>query len=223
MMRIRSWSCIGVMVLAGAAAPARAQVVALPQLALAPQLKASSAAAPIKPSELNGVVRDELGKPLSGAVVSALGSTSAFAVSNEDGRFHVPKSTGRTLSGSGPICRTTCPRAAEWFKSLADGRSTSSIELTRRPGESADPAVSPPASGSLANRWSRREAEERHEHDEVAWRLRHLKRSVLKEAEAGVAELDGDDSLLGDSLSTSGSRRRRIGTVSRRRCFPICP
>src|SRR4029434_7285919 len=82
-----SWSCIGVMVLAGAATPARAQVVALPQIALAPHLKASSDAAPIKPSELNGTVKDELGKPLSGAVVSALGSTSAFAVSNEDGQF----------------------------------------------------------------------------------------------------------------------------------------
>ena len=88
MMRIRSWSCIGVIVWAvGAATPAHSQVVALPQLVLTPQLKASSTAAPIKPSELNGVVKDELGKPLSGAVVSALGSTSAFAISNEDGHF----------------------------------------------------------------------------------------------------------------------------------------
>jgi hypothetical protein len=62
MMRSRSWSCIGVIVWVGViATPARAQVVALPQLALTPQLKATTATAPIKPSELKGVVKDELG------------------------------------------------------------------------------------------------------------------------------------------------------------------
>ncbi|HEU4694782.1 MAG TPA: hypothetical protein VFS23_40725, partial [Vicinamibacterales bacterium] len=64
MMRIRSWSCIGVIVWVGfAATPARAQVVALPQLALTSELKASKTTAPIKPSELKGVVTDEGGKP----------------------------------------------------------------------------------------------------------------------------------------------------------------
>ena len=56
------------------------------------------------------------------------------------------------------------------------------------------------------------EAEERHEHDEVAWRLRHLKRSVLKEAEASIADLDTDDSTLGDSLSSFG---RAVGDSAR--------
>jgi outer membrane receptor protein involved in Fe transport len=48
------------------------------------------------------------------------------------------------------------------------------------------------------------DAAERHEHDEVAWRLRRLKRSVLKDAEATIAGLDGDDSMFGDSLSSVG-------------------
>jgi outer membrane receptor protein involved in Fe transport len=48
------------------------------------------------------------------------------------------------------------------------------------------------------------EGEERHEHDEVAWRLRHLKRSVLKEAEASIADLEGDESAFGDSISSFG-------------------
>ena len=203
MMRIRSWSCIGVMVLAGAATPARAQVVALPQLTLTPQLKASSSAAPIKPSELNGVVRDELGKPLSGAVVSALGSTSAFAVSNEDGRF-----TFRNLPPGPYLVRAHLqnylPSRSRVVQVNADGRTLSTIELTRKPGSSTDPGViaagvgmiDQPASAAPA------EAEERHEHDELAWRLRHLKRSVLKDAENGIADLDGDDSLFGDSIST---------------------
>ncbi len=213
MMRIRSWSCIGVMVLAGAATPARAQVVALPQLAITPQLKASSSAAPIKPSELNGVVRDELGKPLSGAVVSALGSTSAFAVSNEDGRF-----TFRNLPPGPYLVRAHLqnylPSRSRVVQVNADGRTLPTIELTRKPGASTEPSVmaagvgivDPPVSAPPD------EAEERHEHDELAWRLRHLKRSVLKDAEASVVDFDGDDSVFGDSISTMS---RAVGDSAR--------
>ena len=141
MMRIRSWSCIGVIVWGvGAATSTHAQVVALPQLVLTPQLKASSTAAPIKPSELNGVVKDELGKPLSGAVVSALGSTSAFAISNEDGHF-----TFRNLPAGPYLVRAHLqnylPSRGRVIQVSPDGRSTSTIELTRRAGDSTDPTV----------------------------------------------------------------------------------
>jgi hypothetical protein len=202
MMRIRSWSCIGVMVLAGAATPARAQVVAaLPQVALAPQLKASSNAAPIKPSELNGVVQDELGKPLSGAVVSALGSTSAFAVSNDEGKF-----TFRNLLPGPYLVRAHLqnylPSRGRVVQVSADGRTLSTIELTRKAGTTDSSVIA--AGVGLVDQptASPAEPEERHEHDELAWRMRHLRRSVLKEAESTIAGLDGDDSLLGDSIST---------------------
>ena len=204
MMRIRSWSCIGVIVWVGfAATPAHAQVVALPQLALTSELKASKTTAPIKPSELKGVVTDEVGKPLAGAVVSALGSTSAFAVSNEEGQF-----TFRNLPPGPYLIRAHLqnylPSRGRVIQVTSDGRTTSTIELTRRPSES-DPSVlaagvgipSEPAAAPA-------DTTERHEHDEVAWRLRRLKRSVLKDAEATIAELDGDDSLLGDSLTSVG-------------------
>ena len=212
MMRIRSWSCIGVIVWAvGAATPAHSQVVALPQLVLTPQLNASSTAAPIKPSELNGVVKDELGKPLSGAVVSALGSTSAFAISNEDGHF-----TFRNLPAGPYLIRAHLqdylPSRGRIIQVSADGRTMSTIELTRRPGESTDPTVLAAGVGVVAEPPAAPEAEERHEHDEVAWRLRHLKRSVLKEAEASIADLDTDDSTFGDSLSSFG---RAVGDSAR--------
>jgi hypothetical protein len=205
MMRIRSWSCIGVIVwVAVAATPARAQVVALPQLALTPELKASKATAPIKPSELKGVVTDELGKPLSGAVVSALGSSSAFAVSNEDGEF-----TFRNLAPGPYLIRAHLqnylPARGRVVQVTPDGRTTSTIELTRRPSES-DPAVLAAGVG-IANETGAAPSDaaaDRHEHDEVAWRLRRLKRSVLKDAEATIAGLDGDDSMFGDSLSSVG-------------------
>jgi hypothetical protein len=195
----------------GAITPAHAQVVALPQLVLTPQLKASSSAAPIKPAELNGIVRDELGKPLSGAVVSALGSTSAFAISSEDGRF-----TFRNLPAGPYLVRAHLqnylPSRGRVVQVSADGRTTSTIELTRRPGESTDPSVIAAGVGPVSDPAATPEAEGRHEHDEVAWRLRHLKRSVLKDAEASIAELDGDDSLFGDSLSSFG---RAVGDSAR--------
>ncbi len=37
--------------------------------------------------DLHGLVRDDAGQPLPGAVVSALGATTAFAVTDREGRF----------------------------------------------------------------------------------------------------------------------------------------
>ena len=212
MTRIRSWSCIGVFVCVGAAAPpARAQTVALPQLALTPQLKASSAVAPIKQSELNGVVRDEFGKPLPGAVVSALGSMSAFAVSNEDGRF-----TFRNLPPGPYLVRAHLqnylPSRGRVVQVTPVGPTTSAIELTKRFDDAKDPAVIAAGVGLVGEPAPSPEAEERHEHDEVAWRLRHMKRSVLKDAKATVTGLDDDDSLFGDSISTVS---RAVGNSAR--------
>src|SRR4030095_15871140 len=43
--------------------------------------------ASITPAELRGVVVDERAQPLAGAVISALGGASAFAVTDRNGRF----------------------------------------------------------------------------------------------------------------------------------------
>ena len=209
---MRSWSCIGVIVwVFGAATPTHAQVVALPQLVLTPQLKASSTAAPIKPSELNGVVKDELGKPLPGAVVSALGSTSAFAISDEDGHF-----TFRNLPAGPYLVRAHLqnylPTRGRVVQVSPDGRSISTIELIRRAGDSTEPTVLAAGIGAVGQPAEPSETEERHEHDEIAWRLRHVKRSVLKDAEASIAELEGNDSAFGDSISSFG---RAVGESAR--------
>jgi len=43
--------------------------------------------ASVAQAELRGVVRDERSQPLANAVISAIGETSAFAVSDRNGRF----------------------------------------------------------------------------------------------------------------------------------------
>ena len=49
--------------------------------------------ASVAPGAIQGVVQDERGAPVAGAMVSALGATTAFAVSDRYGRFEM-----RTLS-----------------------------------------------------------------------------------------------------------------------------
>src|SRR5258708_34479213 len=68
--------------LAGLASPARSFAqVASSASKPAPQFAALTSA------DLHGIVLDGRGQPLAGAVISALGSTSAFAVSDKSGRF----------------------------------------------------------------------------------------------------------------------------------------
>jgi hypothetical protein len=74
------WCVLGVLVSLGGTVPAAAQFA----------LRADTL--PVNdvggtPGELYGLVHDTHGRPLPGAVVSALGSTSAFRVSDREGRF----------------------------------------------------------------------------------------------------------------------------------------
>ena len=52
-----------------------------------------SRVAPLGAGSIHGVVQDESGAPVGGALVSALGATTAFAVTDRSGRFEL-----RTLS-----------------------------------------------------------------------------------------------------------------------------
>lgn len=203
-MRIGSWCSIGVMTWASVASPAVAQIAPVPQIARIAQVTSSSEA-PVRPTELHGIVRDEAGKPLSGAVVSALGANSVFAVSDAEGRF-----VFKNLAPGSYLVRAHLlnyqQSRGRFVQVVANTRTTSTIELVKG-SQTADarPAVleagigvaesSPPAAVE--------KEDERHGHDELAWRLRHLKRSVLKDAESAVADRGTDDtSLFGDSLTT---------------------
>src|SRR5690349_12484211 len=58
-----------------------------------PELRPVTHLASIASGSINGIVQDEHGAPISGATISALGATTAFAVSDRAGRFEL-----RTLS-----------------------------------------------------------------------------------------------------------------------------
>src|SRR5262245_51315632 len=63
--------------------------VALAQPGLQPVAHLASVAS----GSISGIVQDDRGQPVAGATVSALGTTSAFAVTDRSGRFDL-----RTLS-----------------------------------------------------------------------------------------------------------------------------
>ena len=86
------------------ALPASAQA-ARPQPQLVSRTTTSAAAI-----ELTGLVHDRTGHPLVGAVVSAIGSESAFAVSDRRRPVHLPHPAGRVLTSSARTCRAICPR-----------------------------------------------------------------------------------------------------------------
>jgi hypothetical protein len=193
-----------------------ALVVAAP--AAYAQLALTPAAAPIEPihltdpdaqGELHGIVNDHRGEPLVGAVVSALGSTSVFAVSDRHGRF-----VFRSLPAGAYLVRVHLqgylPARARVLQITPGTRQTSTIALTRRSEEAVvTPRVVEAGIGAAPSTATADEGGE-HGHDEVAWRMRHLKRSVLRDAQNAIASLGRDgigDSFTGLGRAVEGSAR----------------
>ena len=165
---------------------------------------------------LTGIVSDESGSPVRGAMVTALGATMALVTTDERGRFSfldlpygeyivraqlagfaasrreivqvgqatrsMPRLELRRLNGtvatSGPVDPALKGRTilAAGFES-PDGENA----------ESGDPAAATPP------------AKVDHPHNETAWRLRHAKRSVLKDSAREVV-VSADDELADGSV-----------------------
>ena len=162
--------------------------------------------------ELQGVVTDDRGSPLQGVVVSALGSSSAFAITDRAGRFAF-----RTLAPGPYLVRAHLdgyvPARGRVVQVNSAARAVSALTLARRAGPDqpaqvlaagAAPADTPAAVPAPSG--------EDHDHGETAWRLRRLKRSVLKDGENGTIVAEDDDSFIEDSFETLG---RAMGQSAR--------
>jgi len=150
------------------------------QLAHKPTLQAAPESSVISQGELRGIVQDDRGSLLPGAVVSALGSITAFAVSDGEGRFvfrnlpYGPYLLRAHLQGYLP--------ARARVVQVSSARASWTLALSRTDGSASPPAVLAAGMAGSGEEATQPEATgEEHDHDEVAWRLRHLKRSVLKD------------------------------------------
>jgi len=206
MTRIAARSCVfGVLgCIAGAASPAWAQFALKPQ---ALQLQ-QAAPATVAPGELHGVIQDDKGQPLSGAVVSAVGSTTLFAMSDREGRFAF-----RNVPAGPYLVRAHLqgfvPARGRLIQVNAGARQNSTLSLSPIATASDPPPV---LTAGVSEPVATLPEKDEHEHGEVAWRLRHAKRSVLKDAEQAMATLGDDGSLFGDSIGGLG---RAVGGSAR--------
>lgn len=173
---------------------------------------ALAAIASVPYASVHGIVLDDRGRPLAGAVVSALGATTSFAVSDEGGRFAL-----RNLPFGPYVMRAHLqgylPPRARIIQVNRTSLTVSSIALTRQgEGDEDVPVLTAGVGAAEVGATGVDEGEDgTHDHGEVAWRLRHLKRSVLKSAATGLLDFAGD-SLLDDSLT---GLSRAVGTPAR--------
>jgi TonB-dependent receptor-like protein/carboxypeptidase family protein len=167
-------------------------LLGLPLIARAqsPQSSVQPAAhlAALGSGSLLGIVKDETGTPVAGAMVSAVGATPTVAVTDREGRFSF-----ETLSPGPYFVRVhlsgyIAPRA-QMVEVRPSTRTSSTISL-RRAGSStvleaglvqSDPPSATtfepeaPAADPPSNRTE--------DEGELSWRLRHIRRGVLKESE----------------------------------------
>jgi outer membrane receptor protein involved in Fe transport len=160
---------------------------------------------------IEGKVTDELGTPLDGAVISALGGTTAFAVSDRTGQYTLKQLppgpylvrvhlAGFLVARSTMVNVRPSTRIASSFTLRREG-SPNAPRIT----EAAVAAIGAPPSTANQKGGDRDESE-------LGWRLRHLKRGVLRDAQAMAGTAPDDDWFITDSFEFLG---RAFGTSAR--------
>jgi len=184
-----------------------------------PRFMASNQAARVTLGSIRGSVNDDRGGPLAGAMVSALGVATAMAVTDARGRFALDAlppgeyvvrvhlagflSTRRENIRVGPLPAT--------LDGIQLHRVERAVGTTGTGDVPSRPILAAGLDGSSADD---PDSTEDHPHSELAWRLRHLKRSVLKDS-GEVVDVDAtpDDastpevssSILGSAFSSAAS------------------
>src|SRR5262245_56474862 len=159
------------------------------------QPQAVTHVASLAPGSILGIVSDERGVPVSGAIVSALGATTAVVISDRAGRFEL-----RTLTPGPYLVRAhlsgyIAPRG-QVVEVRSSARTASTIALRRAPSTlTTDPAstglpvltagvsgdaAAQPTDAAVAPETADRSPDN---HGEIAWRLRHARRGILKDAD----------------------------------------
>lgn len=150
---------------------------------------------------ITGVVSDERGGPLMGAMVSALGATMAMAVTDDRGRFEFDLPYGEYVLRA--HLQGFAASRREFVRVGASAVNLPQLKLRRLDTGAAGAAAEPikgrtilsagiESSGSTGNTEtaSAGKPKDDHPHGETAWRLRHIKRSILKDSarEVVIAE-----------------------------------
>jgi hypothetical protein len=168
--------------------------------------------ASVATGQIVGQVVDDAGNPLDGAVVSALGSTSAFAVSDKLGQFSL-----RQLAPGAYLVRAHRQGYLTVRGTIIEVRPavrTPSSFTLRREGEPSIPRVTEAGMGTTAIGAQPVPADLVGERSEtgLAWRLRRLKRSVLRDSDMAVTLPSNDEFSFTDPFEYLG---RAVETSAR--------
>ena len=171
--------------------------------------------ASLAPGSINGTVHDETGLPVPGATVSALGATMAFAITDRSGRFEL-----RTLSPGPYLVRAHSSGFVASRGELVDvrpsARALSSIALRHAALSTTTPSTIPTLAagfgstgGDSASQPADSDASSgsssvNDDHGEVAWRLRHARRGILKNVVVPDDILDGDTPTATNVMDSGG-------------------
>ena len=159
---------------------------------------------------IEGKVTDELGKPLDGAVISALGGTTAFAVSDKSGKY-----TLKQLPPGPYLVRVHLTGFLAGRSTMVNvrsaARSASSFTM-RREGAPNAPRISEAAVAAVGAAPADAPKTDDRNETELGWRLRHLKRGVLRN-ETTLAGVPADnDWFITDSFEFLG---RAVGSSAK--------
>jgi hypothetical protein len=177
------------------------------------------------PGSLHGLVRDEAGLPVGGVMISALGATTSFAFTGRDGRFEIDALAPGPYVVRAYLKGFQTPRPA-LVEVRSSGRAMSSIAL-RRVGTSP-PVLAAGAGGAAlldglqtaadaveATDTGEGDTSDHGDGDETLWRLRHVRRGVLKSdtAMADFEELEPEHSFwAAELLSRAVAAPARVAT-----------
>jgi hypothetical protein len=160
---------------------------------------------------IEGKVTDELGKPLDGAVVSALGGTTAFAVSDKTGAFSLKQLPPGPYLVRVHLAGFFAARSA-MVNVRPSTRSASSFTL-RRDGPIDAPRITEASVAAIGAAPAAPAKSGDRDESELGWRLRHLKRGVLRDADTLAGIPRDDDWFITDSFEFLG---RAVGTSARK-------
>ena len=200
----RVLSAAGVLMIAGALGPSSGlaqQTVP----ARAPEFRNVSA---VLNGAIKGVVSDDVGGPLAGAMVSVLGTTVAMTVTDSNGRFSLEKLPAGEYTLRAHLAGFAASRR-EYVRVGVTPASIYRLQLHKLEAAVAttgttDAVTARPilAAGfglpSVESEDSK-PADDDHSHTDTAWRLRHLTRSILKDASSIVVVENNDDSVAPES------------------------
>ena len=201
--RLVASATVGSLIALGAPLLASAQT----EPASPPVVRASQTAGAIV-----GTVKDDRGEPIANVVVSALGTTTAIAVTDKNGRFEFgPLAPGPYLLRA-HLAGYVATRGLTVHVN-ATVQATSTMTLTR--GPSVTPILAAGIGGALAANGadvpevapvpapddSDSTTNPVDDHSETAWRIRHARRSVLKDVTIPTDLLTDGDRSSGGGLA----------------------